>query len=386
MFGPNESIQRVAPSGTVKLADMIKGLKAKGEDVLSFAVGEPDFDTPAHIREAAKKALDEGHTHYTSSYGIPALRDAVNCKLKEENGIPCEVKNIIISPTKFCVAAAICSYIGHGDELILPNPAWVTYEALVNYAGGKNVWVPAGVDVDFEMDPDRISEHITPKTKAVLLNVPANPTGGTASPERIKGIADLAMDHDLLVITDEIYEKLTYEGKHISIASLPGMFERTITINGFSKAYAMTGWRVGYMAAPDELTSQMIKFQQHLQTCATAFAQHGAVAALTGPQEPVNAMVEEFGRRREIMVEGLNKIDGISVNRPKGAFYGFFKYDFDIPSLDLAMKLIDEAKIGFTPGSAFGSLGEGHLRFSYATSQDNIREGLRRLEEFVSKL
>lgn len=384
MVEPNRNILKIGPSGTVKLSEMVRGMKQKGEDVISFAVGEPDFDTPPNIVDAAVRALQQGETHYTSSYGIWPLRVAIAEKCQEDNDIPCMPMDVIATPTKFGIYASIASFVGSNDEVLLANPAWVSYDPVIKFCGGKTKWVPAGDEEEYQMTPENVNELVTSKSKMIIINTPSNPTGAVMKEEYIRGIAEIAKDNDLVVLADEIYEKILYEGKHLSIASLPEMYERTITVNGFSKAYAMTGWRSGYIVAPRGMLRQIIKLQQHIQTCTTTFAQYGSVEAIQGPQDCLKEMVAEFKARRNLVVEGLNKIDGISCPEPHGAFYTFFKYDHEVSSMDLAIQILQEAKIGFTPGSTFGSLGENHMRFSYATSREKIKEGLSRLEDFIS--
>jgi aspartate aminotransferase len=386
MISPSQAVSSIGASETVKLSEMVAALKAKGKDVLSLTMGEPDFPTPKNIVDAAKKALDDGHTHYTSSYGIEPLRQAVAEKCKKDNGLDCKWQDVLITPTKFAIAAAISAFCERGDEVLIPDPSWVSYSALTHLAGGKVVPVMAGEDVNFEMDPDKVNEKVSKRTKIMILNSPCNPTGGVASLKRLKGLAQIAQDHDLLVLSDEIYEKILYSGKHLSIGALPGMADRTITVNGFSKAYAMTGWRVGYLVAKKPLLDQVMKVQQHYQTCATSFAQYGALEALKGPQEPIQQMVDEFRKRRDLVVPGLNKIPGIKCFNPNGAFYAFFKYDFEVPSEHFCLRLLEEGGLGLVHGSAFGSNGEGYVRVSYAASQEKLKEALKRLEEFVKKL
>ncbi|MEM3341770.1 MAG: pyridoxal phosphate-dependent aminotransferase [Thermoplasmata archaeon] len=376
----------VASPATVEMASLEAELKAKGEDIISFSVGEPDFDTPKHIVFAAIKALCDGHTHYTPSAGIPELREAVAEKSRKENNIPCQASNVLITPAKLAVFAAILAFVDEGDEVIVPELAWVSYDPIIRLCGGKPVHVKNYHDDHFRILPEDIANTITKKTKMIIINSPCNPTGGMLTKEDWAGIADLAMDYDALVVSDEIYEKITYFRKHYSVASHPGMWDRTITVNGVSKAYAMTGWRIGWAVAPKHLLDPMMKIHQNTITCATSFAQKGAVAALRGDQSFVREMVDTFRNRRDIITDGLNSIDGFHCIRPHGAFYVFPRYDFDLPSVEMSKYLLKEAKCTTTAGIAFGEAGEYCLRFSYATSTEKIKEGLRRIEEAVKKL
>jgi len=377
-------MQRIPASGTVKISNLVSKMRGEGKDVISFAVGEPDFPTPAHIIEAAKRAMDDGFTHYTPSAGIPELREAIARKCKLENGLPAEPGHVIVTPTKHSLYMTCMALADEGDEIIIPDPSWVSYGPMVQAADAKAV--PVALDEDFRMRPEAVAEAITPKTKAIIINTPSNPTGGTMPLEDLKGIADLALDNDITVVSDEIYEKLLYEGEHHSIGALPGMYERTVTVNGFSKAYAMTGWRVGWLAATGEVFKAISKLQQHTVTCACSFAQKGAVAALEGTQQPVEEMRKEFLARRDMMVKGLNDVPAFNCNVPQGAFYVFPRYDLEIGSQKLAEHLLKEAGVAVTPGAAFGEKGEGHVRISYATSRQNIESGLAKIAAAMEKL
>jgi aspartate aminotransferase len=381
-----DRMSRIAPSGTTATGDLVAKLRKEGIDIISFALGEPDFDTPRHIVEAAYKALKGGYTHYTPTDGLPELREAIGQKSQIENGIPCDASNVMVTPTKFGLFTSIVALVNHGDEVVLSDPAFVSYFQVIDFVDGKLVPVKTSQEDDFRLLPENVAEAITPKTKAILLNTPCNPTGAVATKEDLKGIADLACDHDFLVLSDEIYEKIIYEGEHHSIASFDNMFDRTITVNGFSKAYAMTGWRLGWMVAHENILREVRKIQQHSITCAVSFGQKAAVDALKGTQEPVKEMVSEFKSRRDLIVRKINTIPGLSCNMPKGAFYAFAKFDFDISSIDFTKYLLEEAHVAVTPGASFGQCGEGHVRFSYATSRKNIIEGLARVEEAVAKL
>jgi aspartate aminotransferase len=379
-------MQRVAESGTVRMGNMEREMKARGIKVISFALGEPDFDTPRHIKDAAIESLDGGFTHYTASKGIVELRQAIAEKSKRENGIDCTPDEVLVTPTKLGIYETIMAYIEDADEVIVPDPGWVSYVPMVNLAGGRAVNAKLKEEEDFRMTPELVSEAITPRTTMILLNSPSNPTGTVMTEADFKGIADLARDHNLLVLTDEIYEKLVYEGKHVSIAAMDGMYERTITLNGFSKSYAMTGWRIGWLVAHKDLMKPIDKVQQHSLTCCTSFAQKGALAALRGPQQCVTDMFNEFKKRRDYMVTRVNSTGLFECRKPSGAFYVFPRYHAKMPSLQLAERLLDQAHVGMTPGSAFGEGGEGFLRMSYANSMENLQKGMDAVEEAMRKL
>ena len=376
---------------TSKIISNMKGsptLTPTPKDAISFKIGEPDFDTPQHIVMAGFHALLDGKTHYAPPQGIQELREAIANKSIKENKIPCNQDNVLVSQAKHAIFSAILSIIDKGDEVILPDPAWVSYVPAIKIAGGKAVSVNL-TDKDFSFTPDSLSDAITKKTKLIILNSPSNPTGAVAKKKDLKGISDLAKDHNLLVLSDEIYEKIIYEGKHYSIASFDEMKDRTITINGFSKAYAMTGWRIGWAIAPQYILDNMIKVQQHSITCVAPFVQYAALRALTEKEksmESINKMVEEFKKRRNILVKELNSIDSFKCSKPNGAFYVFPSFDYNITSKKFSEILLEKARIAINPGTAFGKNGEGHIRFSYATSIGNIKEGLNRIKNIEKDL
>ncbi|MCK5559587.1 MAG: pyridoxal phosphate-dependent aminotransferase [Thermoplasmata archaeon] len=379
-------------SGTIKYNEKVKILRVKlqaegkPDDIISLTLGEPDFATPQHIIDAAVQALNAKYTHYTSPYGIPELRDAIAAKSQDENKIHCERKNVMVTPTKHAIFSAIMSLVDEGDEVMLPDPCWVSYVPCLNLVGAKPIFIKTDEANGFAVLPDKVNEAITPKTKMIILNSPSNPTGNVAKLDELKCIADLAIDHDLLVLADEIYEKIIFEGEHHSIAALPNMFERTITVNGFSKSYAMTGWRLGWAVAPEPLLNELAKIQQHSITCCTSFAQHGGVTALKGDQQCILEMVEQFKARRDLAVEGLNKIEGVHCTSPQGAFYVFFGLDLNMSSEEFVELLIEHAHMALTPGSLFGPSGEGFVRMSCAASQDTLGEGIERIAGVIDEL
>jgi len=377
----SERVKKVQESGTMKMKELAGQKKKEGKKIISFTVGEPDFDTPKHIVEAAKKALDDGKTRYLDAPGLPELREAIAKQAKEYNGIPCESSNVLVTPTKQAIFETVMATVNEGDEVIMPDPSWVTYEPCVILAGGKAVPCVTKEEDQWRVTPDAVAELITPKTKMILLNSPSNPCGAVETHADIKGIADLAKDHNLVVLSDEVYEKIIFDGlKHYSIAAEPGMLDRTVTISGFSKTFAMTGWRLGWLIAPKPIFKGINKVQQHSITHATSFAQYGALAAMTGPQEPVEAMVKEFQERRDLIMRLMKDIPSFKCDTPKGAFYVFPRYEGKMGSEEFALYLMDKAEVAVTGGAAFGKSGEQHLRISYATNKKNIQEGMERLK------
>jgi aspartate aminotransferase len=370
-------------SGTLKAMIKAKELQAKGIKVIQLDVGEPDFPTPINIIKAAEKAMEEGFTHYTPSLGIPELREVIANKLREENKIDVSKDNIIITPgSKQAIFYAVMALIDEGDEVIIPTPAWSSYMEIVTLAGGKVKEVPT--NNDFSLNIEKIKEVITERTKLIIINSPNNPTGHVMNIKEIRELCELVLDSNLFVLSDEIYEKLIYEGQHISIASLPNMEERTITINGFSKTYAMTGWRLGYVVAPKNLISAMNKIQQHTATCATSFAQIAAIEALK-PHTPIMPMIEEFKRRRDYICKALEKLSFKFV-KPKGAFYVFPEIPIDnMNSNEFCDLLLEKYGVSVTPGTAFGNYNK-HIRISYANSMENIEEAMKRIEMFINEI
>lgn len=386
--GVADRIGRVKESGTVRITDAVAKLRREGREVISLSVGEPDFETPAPIREAMKAAIDvPAQQKYGSAWGVPELREAIARKCREENGIAqARAANVLVTPAKQAIAYAILAVVDEGDEVILPDPAWVSYEPLVALAGGRVVRVPATLETDFRVTPEALAEKVTSKTKMIVSNSPSNPTGGVATPDDIKGLAEVARDQDCWVLSDELYEKVLYEGEHVSPASLPGMWERTLTVNGWSKAYAMTGSRMGWIAGDAPVMKELIKLQQHSLTHPPLFVQAGALAALQMDQRPVAAMREEFRARRDLVVKALREIPGWECNVPKGAFYVFARFHHKVDSMQMAERLLHEGGVAVTPGVEFGPHGEGHVRMSYANSREDLRRGLERVRDVCAKL
>lgn len=369
----------IQESTTLKISAMAKKLNASGLDVIDMGVGEPDFDTPRHIVEAGCNSIKMGETHYAPTAGIPELREAIAEKLCSENNLNVTSDNVVVTPgAKMAVFSAIQALLAEGDECVLIGPSWVSYEPCVVFAGGNVAWG----DVNKEFLPQDLRETITPKTRLILVNSPSNPTGAVFDRSILEEIRDLACDHDLFVITDEIYEKIIYGHEHISIGSLPGMEDRTITVNGFSKAYAMTGWRLGYMTGPKEIMKWTTRLLSHSVSQATTFVQRAGVAALHGPQDDVKAMVKEFEARRNLLVSGLREL-GIPCSLPGGAFYVFPDVSEYGGGDAFTDKLLKDALIAATPGSAFGPGGVNYVRLSYAASQERLKTALERIKKVL---
>lgn len=379
----------MAPSGIRKVNEKALAMERAGEKVIHFEIGRPDFDTPDYIKKAAVESLNAGNVFYTSNFGTMELREEIAKKLKRENGIDYKATEVLVTAgLSEAVFAVLASILDEGDELLVPDPVWINYINVPRLLNAVPVAYELREENGYQLDLAEIESRITDKTRAIVIVTPNNPTGGVLSRETLEGLADIVRRHDLMVISDEVYERLIYDGeKHISIASLPGMKERTFTMNGMSKAYSMTGWRLGYVAAPEEFIPTLNKFHQHNTTCAVSFGQAAAVVALRDEGEEVNAMVREYQRRRDYAVAAINAIDGISCLKPKGAFYIFINCKkLGMKSAELADYLLENAKIALVPGDVFGPGGEGYLRMSFANSYENIVEGCKRLSEAVTDL
>ncbi len=366
-----------------------RALEATGREVIHLEIGEPDFDTPRHISEAAARGvLEEGMTHYTGATGIAPLREAIAADVKRWKGIDTTPDHVVVTPgAKPIMFYAMLALINPGDEVIYPNPGFPIYESMARYVGGTPVAAPLREKNEFRMDVGEIASLVTDRTRMIVFNSPQNPTGSTLSHDDIREIARIATEHDLVVLADEIYGRLQYEGSLLSIATLPGMAERTITLDGFSKTFAMTGWRLGYGILPEWLVPSFSRLVINSVSCTNAFAQAGAVAALTGPQDAADAMRTEFIARRSLIVDGLNAIPGVSCVMPHGAFYAFPNVkSFGRSSNEIADHLLYDAGICGLSGTAFGAHGEGYLRFSYANSRENIGKALERVAESLAKL
>ena len=395
-----DRMKTLAPSSTLAVQAKAKELRARGVDVISFGAGEPDFDTPQRIKDAAVQAMQRGQTKYTEVGGVPELRAAVCAKLKRDNGLDYEPADIVVSVgAKHTLFNLVVALVNPGDEVLVPSPYWVSYPEQVRLLGGVPVEVPTSEATGFDLDPDRLTAAVTLRSKLIVLNSPNNPTGAVFSRGALEAVARLAVERRLWVVSDECYEALTFEGRHVSIASFgPEIQARTIVVNTCSKAYAMTGWRIGYAAGPRALIRAMTDAQSQVTSNPSSIAQWAAVEALTGPQDEVAKMAGEFDRRRRLIVAGLNALPGVRCTMPKGAFYAFAnvsglfgktwrKADGAVSlasSLDVTAFLLEEARVAVVPGRDFGS--DAHVRLSYATSDALIREGLARMAAALATL
>jgi aspartate/methionine/tyrosine aminotransferase len=361
-----------------------------GEKIIHLNIGRPDFDTPAHIKEAAKKALDEGKVHYASNWGIPELREAISQKLAQDNNLSYDPANEIIVTVgaNEAILIAMMGLLNPGDEILIPDPCWLHYFYCAQLAEAVPVSVPMKEKNGFIPRIEDFKSRLTDKTKMIVITTPNNPTGSVFSEEDLQEVAQLAKEHDLFVLSDEIYEKMVYDGRrHISIGSLPGMRERTITVNGFSKAYSMTGWRLGWVAVDKALASALIRIHQYTTVCTTTFAQWGAAAALTGPQTDLEMMVTEFDRRRNLVYNALESMPGISTGKPEGAFYIFPNIKGLGKTADeITHYLLDEAKVAVVPGPVFGDYAKDYIRLSYANSYENLEIAMDNMSNALKKL
>lgn len=393
----SDRIEAIQESATLAMAAKAREFKSKGIDVIGLSLGEPDFKTPQHICDAAKKAIDEGkYFAYPPVAGYQDLREALAAKYQKENNVPYKAENIVVSNgAKQSIANAMLALLNHGDEVIVFSPYWVSYDALVRLAEATPVIVSGGIENDFKVTAAQLEAAITPKTKAIIFSSPCNPTGSVFSRKELEAIANVVLKHEnILVIADEIYEHINFTGEQVSIASFPGMFERTITVNGFAKGFAMTGWRVGYIAAPKWIADGCNKVQGQITSANCSIAQRAAVAAITGDIEPTNKMVEEYRKRRDIVFNLLKEIPGIKSNYPQGAFY-FFP---DVSSYygksdgtttikngdDFCLFMLEKGQVSLVPGGAFGD--DKCIRLSYAASEKDLREALKRMKEALATL
>ena len=381
-------VNQVTPSLTLAIDSLAKEMKKNGEDVCSFSAGEPDFDTPTHIKAAAKKALDEGKTRYGPAAGEAGLRKAIAEKLLQDNQLAYNADNVIVTNGgKQSLYNLIMALIEAGDEVIIPAPYWLSYPEMVTLAGGTSVIVNTSLENHYKITPEQLEAAITPKTKLFVLNSPSNPTGIVYTPEEIAALAKIVVEKDILVVSDEIYEKILYDGAiHRSIASFgPEIFQRSIISNGFAKAFSMTGWRVGYIAGPVEIVKAMTKIQSHSTSNVCTFAQYGAIAALESSQDCIEEMVKAFSERRQYILERVRSLPGLNCPTPNGAFYVFIDISqTGLKSRDFCQKLLETQKVAAIPGIAFGA--DDCIRLSYATDLKTIEKGLDRLAQFISTL
>ena len=391
-----DRLKTLVPSATLAMNSKARAMRAQGIDVISFSVGEPDFDTPKHIKDAAVRALDKGQTKYTEVGGIAELRAAVCHKLRRDHGLEYAPDEVTVScGAKHTLYNIVMALVNPGDEVLIPSPYWVSYPEQVRLLGGVPVSVPTHESTGFDLDPAAVARAVTSRTKLIILDSPGNPTGAVFSPAALSAVAKIALEHGFWVVSDECYEALTYEGRHVSIASLsPEIKARTLLVNTCSKAYAMTGWRIGYAAGPKEIIRAMTDIQSQVTSNPASIAQWAAVEALTGPQDEIAKMVGEFDRRRRFIIEALNAVPGVRCTNAKGAFYAFpnvsglfgkrWKGGVIRGSADVCAFLLEDARIACVAGVDFGS--DDHIRISYATGLDTIREGMRRMETSVRRL
>jgi aspartate aminotransferase len=391
-----DRLKTLVPSATLAMNAKARAMRAQGVDVISFSVGEPDFDTPRHIKDAAVRALDKGQTKYTEVGGIPELRAAVCHKLRRDHGLEYAADEVTVScGAKHTLYNIVMALVNPGDEVLIPSPYWVSYPEQVRLLGGVPVSVETHESTGFDLDPAAVRRALTPRTKLIILDSPGNPTGAVFSPAALEEVARIALERGLWVVSDECYEALTYEGRHVSIASLsPEVKARTILVNTCSKAYAMTGWRIGYAAGPKAIIRAMTDIQSQVTSNAASIAQWAAVEVLTGPQDEIAKMVGEFDHRRRAIIAALNAIPGVHCATPKGAFYAFpnvsglfgkrWKGGVLKGSVDVCTFLLEEARIACVAGQDFGS--DAHIRISYATGIETIREGMRRMDAAVRAL
>lgn len=384
-----QRLRSIPSSPTVVFRELAQSRLDAGCRIFDLTIGEPDFDTPAHIVEAAYQALKAGFTHYVNSRGIPELLVAISEKLEKDNGLRYapSTEILITLGGKQAIFAVIMATIQEGDEVLILDPAWVSYDPMVRLAGGIPVHIPLNIAHNFRVTEAVLAAHLTEHTRMIIVNSPNNPTGRVLAQTELAAIASVAKRANLLVISDEIYEKLVYDGhQHVSIASLPGMRDRTFVVNGFSKSYAMTGWRLGYVAGPADLMGVVLKVHQHSVTCATSFAQKAAVAALKGPQDDLKRMVTEFKARRDLVVQGLNAIPGVKCPPVEGAFYAFPDVSAYGPGDEVGKVLLQEGGVALVPGSAFGASCENHLRLSFAASRETLECALEATAAVLARM
>jgi aspartate/methionine/tyrosine aminotransferase len=384
----NQNLKKIKPSGIRKLFDLAQNRK----DIISFGIGEPDFTTPDHVREAAKRAIEEGYTHYTPNAGYANLREALAQKLADFNHIEAKPEEVVVtSGGTQALFSSFYTLLNPGDELIIPDPGFLIYGSQVFLAGGEPVFLPIREENHFQIDANELKGLITEKTKAILLNSPSNPTGIVIKKEILEEVAQIAKERDLFVISDELYEDILFDGReHVSIASFPGMKERTISIFGFSKSYAMTGWRIAYLACPEYLVKEMVKIQQNTAVCPNSVTQRAVLYGLQNPKQTndsINKMCAAYQERRDVIMEGFKEIEGFECMPPEGAFYAFPNITgTGKSSEELSMYLLEKYGVVTVPGNAFGQYGEGYLRFSFATSVDMIKEGIDKIKEGIKNL
>ena len=382
MHEPTDRVQRAERSRIRVMYDLAESVN---RDLVRLEVGEPDFDTPAHVIEAAAEAAGDGATHYTSNAGLPACRRAIRDAMAADYGVEHGIDEIVVTVGGMeALHLATLATVGLGEELLYPGPAWPNYETQAFLADGRGVEVPMAADAGFALEADRLAARMGPETAAVVLTTPSNPTGRVFDPDEIRAVVEAAADHDAYVVADEVYAGLTYDRDPRGIAALTGHPEHVLTVGSCSKTYAMTGWRLGWLAGDRSVLDEVVKVRESTTACASSVAQHAAMAALTGPQEPFEEMYEAFRRRRDYVADRIADADGLSAPRPEGAFYAFLDPDVGADSLPLAKYLLEEHGVVLAPGSGFGTAGEGRLRLSFANSMDRLEEGLDRIEAGIA--
>jgi len=383
-----ERMSRLGTESAFEVLARAKALEREGREIVHLEIGEPDFDTPEHIRDAAKRALDNGATHYGPAAGLPELREAIAKDVSATRQIPVDPDQIVVTPgAKPIMYFVITALVNPGDEVIYPNPGFPIYESVINFVGGTPVPIPLREESGFGFDLDVFERRVSDRTKLIIINSPQNPTGGVLEIDQLQRIAALAAKHRIPVLADEIYKSFLYDGEFASITRFPGLEDLVIILDGFSKAYAMTGWRMGYGVMPRTLAEHVTRLMVNSNSCTASFTQWAGIAALQGDQQPVHAMVSEFKRRRDLIVDGLNALPGVSCQRPRGAFYVFPNVTaLHRPSAEIADLLLREAGVAVLGGSAFGEYGEGYLRLSYANSEANLRTALEKMRPVLARL
>ena len=383
-----DRMDRLGTESAFEVLAKAKGLEAQGKDIVHLEIGQPDFITPANISEAAFKAMKDGHTGYGPSAGLLEFREVIAEHISETRGVEIHPDEVTVTPgAKPIIFFTILALVNEGDEVIYPNPGFPIYESVIDFIDGKAVSLPLREEVDFRFRLEDLEASISDRTKLLIINSPQNPTGGTLAKSDLEAIAELAITHNFYVLTDEVYSRILYEGAHDSLISLPGMKERTILLEGHSKTYAMTGWRLGYGIAPIELADKITQLTINSNSCTATFTQFAGMEALTGPQDFVHEMVTEFRKRRDAIVDGLNAIEGVSCIKPLGAFYVFPNVSqLPLSCQDLSDYLLEDAGVAVLPGTAFGKYGDGYLRLSYANSLENIQEALARMDSAIARI
>jgi len=380
-----ERMSRLGTETAFEVLQKANQMESEGREVIHLEIGEPDFDTPRNIIDAAIKALNKGYTHYGPSAGMLKTREVFSEFISNDRGVDVGPDNVVVTPgAKPILFFSILALVDAGDEVVYPNPGFPIYESVINFVGGKPVPIQLKEEKEFSFDLDEMKELVNDKTKLIIINSPHNPTGGSLKPEDMKGIAELANKHDAWILSDEVYSKMVYDGEHISIYDYPEAMDRTILLEGHSKTYAMTGWRLGYGVMPEKLAAQIAKIQTNSNSCTNSFVQMAGIEAITGPQDESRKMMAEFKARRDMFVDGLNELPGFSCLKPKGAFYVFPNITgTGRKSKELEEFLLDEAGVAGLSGTSFGRYGEGYLRFSYANSQENLKRALELIKEVL---